>query len=261
MISHHQRQAVRHNAFTLIELLVVISIISLLIAILLPALAKARSAARNIQCAANLRQVMFGMVNYSVDNQNRPQPQLIFDSRYYFGSIDWSGLMIGYFGGNPQDITNNEHTSFSIFRCPEDDVPRIVTTRPYRSYGINDSRWTFFGDDYKAPWPRYDLSNGNPILGASMTTLVTKPYRMEDIPGHVMMISEVWTRLAVGTSRCFIGNTDTCGLSARFDSVHGRGANVAFSDGRVSALAEKDVDTYRADTNYYGNRGDRWKWK
>lgn len=58
----------RRFAFTLIELLVVISIIAVLIAILLPALANARDSARRILCVSNQRQLTVGVISYAVDN-------------------------------------------------------------------------------------------------------------------------------------------------------------------------------------------------
>ena len=59
----------RHSGFTLIELLVVISIISLLIAVLLPALAQARESSRNLDCATRMKQIGILTFTYVEDYQ------------------------------------------------------------------------------------------------------------------------------------------------------------------------------------------------
>ena len=61
----------KKRGFTLIELLVVIAIIAILAAILFPAFAKAREAARRTSCASNIRQISLGLQQYAQLNDER----------------------------------------------------------------------------------------------------------------------------------------------------------------------------------------------
>lgn len=80
----------RRSAFTLVELLVVIGIIAVLIAILLPALNKARLAAKQAACLSNIRQTGITMGLYLQDNrQYLPKgyyapPDLPYEGQAYF---------------------------------------------------------------------------------------------------------------------------------------------------------------------------------
>ncbi|MCL5946006.1 MAG: prepilin-type N-terminal cleavage/methylation domain-containing protein [Planctomycetes bacterium] len=97
MFSNRLFQSVRKSlhGFTLIELLVVISIIALLIALLLPALARARQLAVRIEGASNMRQIGIALHEYA--NIYRGQYPLACISNFNFADSNlWSGFPQAY---------------------------------------------------------------------------------------------------------------------------------------------------------------------
>ncbi len=100
-----QRHHSNKKAFTLIEVLVVVAIIALLVAILLPSLARARDQAQTTACASNMRQLYYAFTMYTQDN-----------SGVYPGSThDFEEDWLGYDNQKKNGNTGHGH-------APEDGV-------------------------------------------------------------------------------------------------------------------------------------------
>lgn len=141
------------RAFTLIELLVVVAIITILAALLLPALATAKRHALAIQCVSQLKQIGVAFHVWSLDRNNRYPMELSMNDG---GVLPPGGFLTAADTVRVFQVLSNELQTPRLVVCPADE--RRVRTNFLSSgcqadFSDNTAVSYFVGGNYGGVYP------------------------------------------------------------------------------------------------------------
>ncbi len=229
------------RAFTLIELLVVITIIAILAALLLPALAKAKAKALQTTCRNGLKQLGIGAQLYVTDWQDT-YPGCASRNTYNFQPEDWI-----YWRNTPAFPLKNSPifvtagvTSTNIFRCPmdKDDTYRRAQAGGNPIYPCSYTMTS------------YDLSSGANVRGISSiyqgtypTRTGAQPFKQINVrrPSGKILLAEEVAKLTPDDNpdrnyTKVIDDGRFVPSSNRLTNRHNKKADVGFVDTHVEAV-------------------------
>lgn len=230
----------RRGAFTIVELLVVMSIIAVLIALLIPAISKAREQAKYVLCMSNLRQNIVALNGYLSDSDDwLPLPW----------SSAWDGFPVAITGGKAYNqgllypyLNNNASTlfcpdmieavpgSWKMFTDPRGGAKTFQTNwttktlRTYTSYGM-PRRW----DDF--------VNLPTPLLSGGVYDIFKQ---QQDIQGFVAHINSnnmpPWSKRGRYYPIMACLQQWSAGGIAAYGAHNAERSNYAYSDGVVKPL-------------------------
>jgi prepilin-type N-terminal cleavage/methylation domain-containing protein/prepilin-type processing-associated H-X9-DG protein len=244
----------KKRAFTLVELLVVISIIALLLAMLMPALGRARDMARKTRCGHNLRQIGLAVQLYSQDYTGFHIPN------YIPYRCDWSTIVMSYLSNGNITAAYRAYQdaltkSYDIVFCPTMSVlgykgNSFPVTGYYTNYSVNFTTWTYVYDKYGT------------ILSGFKLTGMASPSRVGDVfdtcgyttgpPGRSVGVNAVY-HITAGNLNQGIGWVH--GSRDRVMQRNGK-CNTLFLDGHVEGLADPGTGKTLQIKYSTGSRGD-----
>lgn len=273
-------------AFTIVELLVVIAVISILIALILPAVQQARESARSMSCRSNLKQIGLALQNYLDANSVYPPSFCIEASTVLSGNNgSWSihGRLLPFLEKTNEytkvrlDIAWDAQRGTGIptmripnYFCPSDpgDQVRVDSNgkpKVYpQTYGFNFGTWLV-----------YDPTSAQRPDGAFFVNSSTKPAHFKDGMTYTLCLAEVnaftsyfrntadpgaavpdsttlISGFAAGGAQFKLGKSinDNTGHTEWCDGrVHHSGFTTTFTPNSVVSYLHSDGNTYDIDFN------------